>query len=107
MTLVQIDLTRGPARARAGHDVADVADAAEGDHAGRSVTAAPVPVDSPATGDAPFAGLALAGGLVLLAPLASLALHSRPALIVLLAGLAALGLFAALLRPALAEVDRP
>ncbi len=109
MTLVQIDLRRGPAReppapARP-HE-----DAAEGDHGGdygaehSGIATRSVPGDSLASA---AAGLALAGGLVLLAPLAPLALTSRPALYLLLAGLAALGLIAALLRPALAAEVEP
>jgi hypothetical protein len=100
VTLVQIDLRRD--RARAGTD------AAEGDPARpEEAAAAPgaVPSDSPSS-DA-TTGLVLGGGLVLLAPLATLALAQRSALFVLLIGLAALGLFAALVRPGPAEVDVP
>ena len=97
MTLVQIDLRRDRARATGRTD------AAEGDHAARPADACAdgaVASDSPERAHAAaFVGLVLGGGLVLLAPLATLALTSRAALVVLLAGLAALGLFAALLRP--------
>ena len=97
MTLVQIDLRRDRARATAGTD------AAEGDHAARAAGSGPggaVSSDSPDRAHAAACvGLVLGGGLVLLAPLATLALTSRTALVVLLAGLAALGLIAALGRP--------
>ena len=99
MTLVQIDLRRG--RVHGPQDTPGTADEAEGDHASALVASpSPVPADSlaPAT-----AGLAFAGGLVLLAPLAVAAGHSFPALVVLLAGLVTLGLLAALLLPALAR----
>ncbi len=101
MTLVQIDLRRG--RARGPQDTPGTTDAAEGDHAAHAgaheiTPATPVPTDSlaPAT-----AGLVLAGGLVLLAPLAIAAGQSSPALVVLLAGLVTLGLLTVLLLPAL------
>jgi hypothetical protein len=95
VNLVQIGLPRAGARAPAPHD------AAEDDHEAASE---PVPDDSllPAS-----AGLALAGGLVVLAPLAAAALVDRSALVVLLVGLVGLGLIAALLRPGLVEVDPP
>ena len=99
MTLVQIDLRRG--RVHGPQDTPGTADAAEGDHTGGgAASSSPVPVDSlvPATG-----GLALAGGLVLLAPLAAAAARSFPALVVLLAGLVTLGLLAVLLLPALSR----
>ena len=115
MTLVQIDLRGG--RARGPRDILGTTDAAEGDHAAtqrttarasttHESTTAPVATDSlaPAT-----AGLVLAGGLVLLAPLAIAAGHSFPALMVLLAGLVTLGLLTVLLLPALsrAREDAP
>lgn len=109
MALVQIDLRRGPARKHSPGDV----DAAEGDHAAahRAAELAGRPAaDTAVAGDsvAPAAaGLALAGGLVLLAPVAVAAAGSTATLILLLAGLAALGLFAALLRPALPGADPP
>jgi len=100
VTLVQIDLRRRPAAgepdARDGVAVRGASEPARDD------AAPPDQKDSllPAS-----AGLALAGGLVLLGPLAVRALASTPAFTLLLAGLAVLGLIAALLRPALAEVD--
>ena len=106
MALVQIDLQRGPARKHThGSDVA------EGDHAAAhqaAVSAAEVGEPRAVRGDclAPAtAGLVLAGGLVLLAPLAAAAAGSLPTRILLLAGLAALGLFTALLRPASTGAD--
>ena len=108
MALVQIDLQRGPARKHThGSDVA------EGDHAAAhqaATSAAEVgePRAPPVRGDslAPAtAGLVLAGGLVLLAPLAAAAAGSLPTRILLLAGLVALGLFTALLRPASTGAD--
>lgn len=106
MTLVQIDLRRSPGRSASGPPAAGPAaqphgtEAAEEDHTGAE--AEPVPQDSLAPA---AAGLALASGLILLAPLAPLAVTSRPALALLLAGLVVLGLLVALLRPALAGVE--
>ena len=107
MALVQIDLQRGPAR-----KYTHGSDVAEGDHAAAhqaAVSAAEVGEPRAAVrGDslAPAtAGLVLAGGLVLLAPLAAAAAGSLPTRILLLAGLVALGLFTALLRPASTGAD--
>ena len=94
MTLVQIGLPR----ARAPSSTLS-ADAAEGSH--QHIPEAPGPKDSlvPAS-----AGLVLAGGLILLAPLALLGRESPSALALLLSGLVILGLIAALLR---AKIDPP
>jgi VIT1/CCC1 family predicted Fe2+/Mn2+ transporter len=109
VALVQIDLRRGPARKPPSGD----ANAPEGDHAaahraaelaGRSPADEAVPGESLASA---VAGVVLAGGLVLLAPVAVAAAGSVATLSLLLAGLAALGLFAALLRPALPGADGP
>jgi hypothetical protein len=111
VALVQIDLRRGPARKHTPGD----ADAAEGDHAAAhraaelaaaaelaGTAAATVPKASLAPA---AAGLVLAGGIVLLAPVAVAAAGSVTTLVLLLASLVALGLFAALLRPALPGAD--
>lgn len=108
MALVQIDLQRGPAR-----KYTHGSDVAEGDHAAahQAAVSSAAEVGEPRAavrGDslAPAtAGLVLAGGLVLLAPLAAAAAGSLPTRILLLAGLVALGLFTALLRPASTGAD--
>lgn len=102
VTLVQIDLRRRPAASEP--DARDSVAVRGASEPARDDAASPDQKDSllPAS-----AGLALAGGLVLLAPLAVRALASTPAFTLLLAGLGVLGLIAALLRPALAEVDPP
>jgi len=108
MTLVQIDLRRGtrirPGRAREPRNNPGATDAAEGDHASgtHAAAAAVEPTDHFAR---VTAGLVLAGGLVLLAPVAAAAAGSFAALVVVLAGLVALGLFAVLLLPAIIRVD--
>ncbi len=100
MSLVQIDLRRTRADA-----AEDTTSPAAGDHAHEAPAAeTPVPTDS--LGPA-VAGLPLAGGLILLAPVAAAASTGVAAFIVLLIGLTILGMLTALLRPTLAEVDRP
>lgn len=94
MTLVQIGLPRDRAPGSALS-----ADAAEGPHP--HIPEAPGPKDSLAPASA---GLALAGGLVLLAPLALVSRESPTALALLLTGIVILGLIAALLR---AKIDPP
>lgn len=87
MTLVQIDLRRGREP---------------------RPSAAPLPLPpaaAPTRRPAAVTARVLGVGLVLLVPLAAPALRSLPALVVLLIGLAVLGLIAALLRHA--EVDPP
>lgn len=97
MTLVQIGLPRPRVPSLA---VPLSADAAEGAH--QRAADVPGPKDSllPIS-----AGLALAGGLVLLAPLALLTQESPTALALLITGLAILGLITVLLRAG--EVDSP
>ena len=101
MSLVQIDLRRGSTRATADSAPAGIA-IPEGD--GR-------PVDMAGGADAGHgvgratAGMVLAGGMVLLAPIAAAAVTSATAAAVLLVGLLLLGMLAVLLRPTLAEVD--
>ena len=60
-------------------------------------SASPDASASPGTSASPF--LVLAPGMILLVPLAGPALHSGPALALLLVGLAVLGLIAAFLHP--------
>ncbi|MBK9757291.1 MAG: hypothetical protein IPO88_28095 [Nannocystis sp.] len=97
MTLVQIGLPRDRAP---GPAVPLSADAAEGPH--QQAAAVPGLKNSLAPISA---GLALAGGLVLLAPLALLTQESPAALALLITGLAVLGLITVLLRAG--EVDPP
>jgi len=100
MSLVQIGLPRDRAQAPTGPPPASSlsSETAEGEHdPGKQ----PDPEDS--SGESSF-GLALAGGLVLLAPLALPARDSRGALVLLLVGLGVLALIAAL-RRATTRVD--
>lgn len=87
MTLVQIDLRRSR-EPRPG-----------------AAPPAPKPAGAPTWRSAAVTARALGVGLVLLIPLAEPALRSLPALVLMMIGLAVLGLIAALLRPTGAEVD--
>jgi hypothetical protein len=94
MTLVQIGLPRDRAQAPATQPDPSASLSSEAVEGESSSTEAPDLEDSPGP---PGFALALAGGLVLLAPLALPARDSRSALVLLLVGLLVLALIAALL----------
>lgn len=101
MTLVQIGLPRDRAQAPATQPDPSASLSSEAAEGESSATDAPDLEDSPGP---PGFALALAGGLVLLAPLALPARDSRSALVLLLVGLGVLALIAVLHR-ATARVD--